>query len=185
MSSDTHARLREYLSQMAIFMRSFRPPGSKYVGMEDFVLHEGRAMQPPAVNPKVRKRTAKECFRNSTNYVIEHRDHKYVEGYILSDDLPVTIHHAWTLHPEGHVIDPTLGWRPDTAYFGVEFELKDVLRRIRASGYYGLFSDGLGLHDLVLGSDPGFSYKYLRARALAELTAESQALGLYDDQKTG
>jgi hypothetical protein len=92
--------------------------------------------------------------------VIAHPDHFYVEGYVLSPKVPIAIHHAWTVNKAGQVIDPTLDWREGSAYMGVKFTQKDLLRRIVASGYYGLFlSNGISLSDLVLGTDTKFKYR--------------------------
>jgi hypothetical protein len=156
-----HKALHHHLTVTADFMRGFRPDKFPYSGMEEFVLKEGRAMQLTPKDPKVTPGVPKECFKNSTDYALAHRDHLYVEGYVMSPKVPVAIHHAWVLNKAGLVIDPTLGWRKGSAYWGVSFTTDDMLRRILKTKYYGLYCDDIRVSDLVLGLDKEFRYKGL------------------------
>lgn len=163
---DCDTSLKYHLETMAKFMRSMRDRtgDASYASIEEFVLGEGEPMYLTPGDVALRLGTPKECFRNSTTFVLEHPDHVYAEGYVLSPKVPVAIHHAWVLDPDGHVLDPTLGWRQGAAYYGVGFSLPEVLTQIRATGYYGLYvPDGICMSDLVLGKDPHFQYRGLKA----------------------
>lgn len=160
MSHASLTALVSHLETMTTFLHAMSPSQFPYSGIEEFVLREGEAMALTRKDPRVKRGTPKECFSNSTHYVLEHPDHTYVEGFVLSPKVPIAIHHAWTVNKAGLVIDPTLEWRKGSAYFGVKFATEDLLRRIRASGYYGLYcADGIRLSDLVLGLDPDFPYR--------------------------
>lgn len=160
--TEMHDALHQHLEAMATFMRALSNPGKPlpYAGMEDFVLREGRDMDLTPTDPQLEMGTAKECFANATHYMLQNQGCVYAEGYVISPKLPIAIHHAWVLNPEGLVLDPTLEWREGAAYMGVSFTRKDLLRRITKSGYYGLFcADGIRISDLVLGLDKKFTYK--------------------------
>jgi len=86
------------------------------------------------------RRTPQECFRNAFLLAGEDRGIElglvYCEGFVLSSDIPILIHHGWCVTPDGQVIDPTLpqagdegvGTMPgrvsaipmNTTYFGVK-----------------------------------------------------------------
>ena len=155
-----HDDLREYLASMAGAMKQLRGDRTPYTGLEDFVLREGIDMHLTATKPKGRKGTPKACFSNAARKVIGNGAFSYAEGFMLSPDLPIAIHHAWCVTPEGTVVDPTLGWREGAAYRGVVFSHDELMQRILKSGYYGVFIDaGIVLSDLVLGLDKEFPYK--------------------------
>ena len=161
MNAALHDALKAHLSATVDFLRTYRRAGDpRYCGVEEFVLREGTPMSPPQTDPEIERGTPNECFANATHFVLNHPDHLYAEGYMMSADLPIAIHHAWAVNRAGEVIDPTLGWREGAAYLGVRFPTKDLLRRICKSGYYGLYvSDGTRLSPLVLGTDPKFKYR--------------------------
>lgn len=71
--------------------------------------------------------TPKLCFFNSMALMMseEGLEHGlvYCEGYVCGSNLPINIHHAWTIRPDQIVVDPTLPeeeWdEEEISYFGV------------------------------------------------------------------
>lgn len=71
--------------------------------------------------------TPKLCFFNSMALMMSEegaeRGLTYCEGYVCGSKLPVNIHHAWTIRPDGIVVDPTLPeeeWdAEEISYFGI------------------------------------------------------------------
>jgi hypothetical protein len=122
---------------------SMRVPGHYYLGMEDFVLKEGKVFwevspwQPVAkagAKNRYRPRMIKCCFNNTYLAAVASRGKlRYVEGFAYCGFLPV--HHAWNVDADDRVVDTTwcglpddLSYRPElgTAYMGVEFPLSYV-----------------------------------------------------------
>lgn len=164
------SNLRDYLKMLAEMQRNFAAPAGtdfKYFSIEEFVLMNGRTMLASLADPRIKRGRKKECFKNSTLFALySGEDCQYVEGYVLKASLPIPIHHAWILDEHEYVVDPTLGWEPDAEYFGVAFPTQEVARRVVKNGFYGLFSDGIRITDLVLGLDDTFRYRDPQASTL-------------------
>ncbi|MFJ4151883.1 hypothetical protein ACIP10_30515 [Streptomyces galbus] len=74
----------------------------------------------PAPRPKgLISMPARLCYSNSAQYARDHQDQGllYAEGFALTLDFYVS--HAWTVRPDGCVIDPTWGDEPGRAYVGI------------------------------------------------------------------
>jgi hypothetical protein len=78
-----------------------------------------------------------QCYQNAALLVVRDPRLTYVEGYVA---VGIPIAHAWTVLPDGSVIDPTL--RGDTTriteYFGVEFDTRYLHHCLWENGVYGL-----------------------------------------------
>lgn len=135
--------------------------GVPYQGPKSFVKLEGRFMPVPDSPPPIKLRTMKECFKNSTDFVMEHSErYDYCEGYVFLPNLPIPIHHAWVWdNKTGTLIDPTLGWMPKAQYWGVKFSSAFLIANIVKNKYYGLLMQGDTPTDLVLGNDSLYEYR--------------------------
>lgn len=132
--------------------------------IEHFVLQQGRPYEVPKKPPQIDLMTPKECFSNAAQLTAmtfsDDGKYDYVEGYVIDRKLPFPIHHAWLEDKAtGKVVDPTLGWRPTAAYYGVPMKRTYVRRKLLENGYYGIFTDGMRPNDIVLGKDEDFDYK--------------------------
>lgn len=83
----------------------------------------------------------KGCFRNSQLAVLDSNvdSVSYVEGYTLSREVPIPIHHAWIEVNEkvAEITIPRASLSPgDAVYFGVEYDL-EMLQHIRDEGRLG------------------------------------------------
>jgi hypothetical protein len=141
--------LRERLTEQADCWGQMGVPSL----LERFVLRNGREFTP--AKRIGRKRRAKMCFSNSTDFVIQKRQGTYVEGYALSLKFPLMpIHHAWVTMDGDDAMDLTLN-AEDYEYFGVVFDnltLKSELLKLKR---YGLLDTGFGLnHELMFKLDP-------------------------------
>lgn len=134
--------------------------------MEGFVLKQGEDFEVPDSPPDIDLMTPKECFSNAAQMTVVDvfnqygEDLEYVEGFVMSPNVPFPIHHAWvTKKGTNTVIDPTLGWRPNSAYIGVRMTDSYVRKKLVQNGYYGIFTDGVMVNDIVRGTDEDFDYK--------------------------
>ncbi|MGY4963555.1 hypothetical protein [Streptomyces sp. 900105245] len=62
------------------------------------------------------------CYSNSAQYAQEHQDEGllYAEGFALTHTgLDFYLPHAWTVRPDGTVLDPTWDDEPGRAYVGI------------------------------------------------------------------
>ena len=100
--------------------------------------------------------TPKECYSNAARSLINGVDVTYVEGYIISEDLPIPILHAWLVDAEGVVIETTLARDLDkTHYFGVPFKRDFVLETMMAEKVYGILGGAYETTGkLIEGLDP-------------------------------
>jgi hypothetical protein len=150
---------KSHFKEMLERLASFREKS-----MEGFVLEQGEAFDVPSSAPAIDLMTPKECFSNAAQLTAmtwsDDGEYDYVEGFVIDHKLPFPIHHAW-IAPKGTntVVDPTLGWRPGAAYYGVKMDRGYVRKKLVENGYYGLFTDGMGLNDIVMGTDEDFEYK--------------------------
>lgn len=117
--------------------------------MERFILRNGKTYAPRSRIG--RKRQAKQCFANSTRFVLDNGG-SYVEGYTLGMGLP--IHHAWVTMNGNDAMDPTLE-ASTHEYFGVEFGKALLQRELLRKETYGLLDDGIFLNArLMFELDP-------------------------------
>ena len=161
--SELYVALRTSLEQVAGLYKTLHQKARtnfRYGSIEEFVLNEGTEMRLARCNPRRAKMTAKECYRNATLLATMHPKYTYVEGFAMSPSLPLALSHAWVLNSKGEVLDPTWGWRDGTVYLGVPFETEDLIERTTTSGYYGVLSNGMTIHDVVFGKDPTFNYRW-------------------------
>jgi hypothetical protein len=125
--------VEQYLSQIAGFLRqNGGKAAERYMSTEEFVLTYGRKWtwrpsdQAPRLEPK-------HCFYNAGKLAMLRKDLTYVEGFFWRGTLPIPIHHAWLITPEGFVIDPTIQENAaydaeGREYWGVPFSTTFVRR---------------------------------------------------------
>jgi len=111
--------------------------------LQRFILEQGREF---VAGPRsVKKMKMKECFRNATQVALSSSEFTYVEGYVLSEDIPILIHHAWLTKDGETAMDPTLD-AEGHFYYGVMIPLEELVSEISKSRVYGIFDTGLGLN---------------------------------------
>ena len=90
-----------------------------------------------------------DCFMNAQSHVMfgdGGEDLTYVEGYAIASNVPIAIHHAWLVTPDGKVIDPT--WRgqsdvnPGVEYYGIPFDNEWLRLRAVETEVWGVFGTG-------------------------------------------
>ena len=79
-----------------------------------------------------------ECFANAAR-LAHTPGWTYCEGYCLSADIPIPIHHAWIVTDDGLIIDPTLRGARErgTQYLGLR--IPDVWKWLE--DYFGVFDN--------------------------------------------
>lgn len=117
------------LTQMANALKSFGQDPNIY----SVTLEHGREYDTAPLPPDVTRGPAKQCFQNAIN-IADDDELVYTEGYVLRPGVPMLIHHAWCVTPDGTVVDPTLDRPEECAYYGIEFQLHWILDL----GYTGL-----------------------------------------------
>jgi hypothetical protein len=132
--------------------------------IEHFVRKEGEPFTVPDRPPQIDIMEPKQCFMNAAKKTAmtfsDDEKYDYVEGYVIDTKLPFPIHHAWLVERgTDKVADPTMGWRPTAAYYGVRMSRTYVRRKLVENGYYGILTDGTRPNDIVLGTDEDFDYK--------------------------
>jgi hypothetical protein len=132
--------------------------------IEHFVRKEGEPFTVPDRPPQIDIMEPKQCFMNCAKKTAmtfsDDEKYDYVEGYVIDTKLPFPIHHAWLVERgTDKVADPTMGWRPTAAYYGVRMSRTYVRRKLVENGYYGILTDGMRPNDIVLGTDEDFDYK--------------------------
>lgn len=92
------------------------------------------------VAPAAVRGPARVCFQTAAQQAMATADLVYVEGYGCTDTIPLPIHHAWLLQPDGRVQDPT--WGGGVCYAGIPVAVEVLERCAAETGYWGLF----GIH---------------------------------------
>ena len=115
-------------------VRAEREPGMLLIATN------GRPFKPIPRPKGVRLRSAKQCYRNVGNFVLEHEsDFLYCEGLAVSGDGAHCVPHAWICPIETwQAVDVT--WRqPGVAYFGIALAEPALVRAMNKSMTYGPF----------------------------------------------
>jgi len=154
MSRQLDENLLSYLKQVSSIYP--KRPGYKYRGFEGYYLAKGRpypyspytADEVKAIVRGIAEAgfapSIKQCFYNAQK-LAAFGAFGYAEGYVLADDLPIALHHAWAVY-NGKPVDVTMrrGSDPQTkdptkllirasqnlaraAYYGVEFPKKTFI----------------------------------------------------------
>jgi hypothetical protein len=96
-----------------------------YLGVEDFLLQEGKWFEPQPIPRRFTRGSLRQCFLNAYCSATEH-NLWYVEGYAIAET-GGEAHHAWCLDERGKVLEVT--WKESgLAYLGVVFPPKLALQ---------------------------------------------------------
>ena len=142
--------------KMVVKARKSQKTDLKYSCFEDFVLANGREFKIEPGPVKFRMGEARQCFMNSFHLSQIPREPSliYCEGFAMG---VIPLLHAWCVDSNGNVYDPT--WNPiGTAYFGVPFDEKFVMKTALARRKFGLIDDWQDGFPLLLGGED-FLYK--------------------------
>ena len=144
-------QLQDYLKMLKdMRAKNYNAEGMAYSSMEDFLIKHGtRYLPQPLTTEELKavksligtggKFQAKQCFYNSGSIATSSVGTlQYVEGYCMSGNIPIPIHHAWNTI-NGKVIDvtykhlnngkPILGEFPsEWVYFGTPFSRKSIVK---------------------------------------------------------
>lgn len=122
--------------------------------MQRFVIELGTEMYPANILPShIKSGVIKECFYNAYNLALD--GYTYVEGYAVNQVIAIPIHHAWVIDRHGAVIDNTWSDTSNCAYFGIEFDIDELLSITTKTGVYGLLDTGIGINmDLIYSKAP-------------------------------
>lgn len=117
----------------------FRSRGAQ---IESYVLQFGRPFFGNPQSPKYRKGRAKRCFVTCGNHATEGRG-TYVEGFAITPDSPMLIHHAWLTSDGTDAVEVT--WKSPAEknhYFGLPVSSQLLSACMCESGRYGIFDEG-------------------------------------------
>lgn len=133
--------------------------------MQKFVLKHGQLFTDAT---KVKLGKKKECFKNSADLVIRDRRYEYFEGYLFREELPILIHHAWTVDlSTGLVADPTLREKEGAEYLGIHFQRDLLIEELMKNKVYGLLDVGIGPNvPLIRRMDPVLFEEFTKARGV-------------------
>jgi len=87
----------------------------------EFLLEYGWLYRPVKLPKGIRAGRENECFNNAFLLALEDDSLTYCEGFVLSSNGQIPIHHAWVINGAGRAIDNTLVVTAP-AYFGVPFK---------------------------------------------------------------
>jgi hypothetical protein len=139
---DSHKQILQYLqTELSVrqTMNVHFQKGWKYKTIGDFVMSNG-AFYSKICEKKYRRGTIKECFRNTFKLVENNKDLTYVEGFAITENIPLAIMHAWAVNSKGEVIETT--WKtPGSGYLGVPFNLNYVREITLKRGKWGVIDN--------------------------------------------
>lgn len=137
-----------------LMAEAHRRLGSTMIPVEVFLLEYGQEFEENPRPDWVPQMTPKMCFANCFTLVMENRDRglAYCEGYTLSSDLPLPIHHAWCVEEDGTLIEPTIRDKPEgetITYFGVKVpNFDDLFDVVEETGTYSILFKRFG-HEVI------------------------------------
>lgn len=126
--------VRQYLEMFTeLAKRNKRTGINGYRCMEEFVLRNGRQMDPSPLPSGIKRGPMKQCYQNAGRIALSRLEFTYVEGYAISI-IPVL--HGWLIDSEGRVVDPT--WKDGLEYFGVPISTRYLRRHVLEHGVWGV-----------------------------------------------
>jgi len=105
----------------------------------DAIKNEDKKITKELMNKLSFEPKVKECYYTSALALLDIPDLKYYEGWIVREDLPIPIEHAWNEY-KGKLVDFTTKlWKgkPNASYFGVEIPKDFVLKQMTKRGVTG------------------------------------------------
>jgi hypothetical protein len=111
-------------------------------GTAAYVLAHGRFFEAGPDAFKGRRRRLGWCFINCQRLALADDSLTYCEGFAWRWGFDFALHHAWLLHGDGSLRDPTLReeWLPPL-YFGIAFSRQFMAERICALKSLGCLLD--------------------------------------------
>ena len=123
----------EYLEAIKNMTSKMKAPS-----IEGIVLEHGRPFVSPAqARPKgIRKGEDRMCFMNSYHLAMQ-TGWTYVEGFAISDVVPIPLHHAWVIDRAGMVIETT--WETaGVEYYGIPLDTSFMHKVMLETKRYGI-----------------------------------------------
>lgn len=110
-----------------------------YISIEDFVLQHGNWYEPIASKKIFPRGREKQCLKNATQLVLNHKGFRYVEGFAQAFE-GLTVYHAWCIDDLNHIVEPT--WDSlGTGYLGICFNIEFLKATILRRGKYGIIDN--------------------------------------------
>lgn len=82
----------------------------------------------------------RQCYANTFEYVQLHPEYVYCEGFAVSKKVPIPVHHAWAVSPDGRAEELT--WAEAGAdYWGVPLKWDFVLAEANRTRTFGLLGE--------------------------------------------
>lgn len=94
------------------------------------------------ITPSLFKGEPKSCYQNCTEALLKYPELSYCEGFAISNEISITIAHAWLVNDSSLVVDPT--WNEnltDCTYFGVVFTNEFVREIALKTKCYGILDN--------------------------------------------
>lgn len=142
------------------YIERFTPPKHPSI-MERYVLRNGVSMHGSPYKGKMGQ--PKMCFKNATHLAVSQPNLHYVEGYTLIPGLPLLIHHAWCIGPDGKVIDNTIKNPENHEYMGVVISRMELATELTRLKHYGILDTNSGIN---------FKYMFRHDPELKKITEE-------------
>jgi hypothetical protein len=111
---------------------AYRQLLGQHPSLYGFVLERGREYEPAPLPAGISRGAPRQCFQNALN-IADDDGLVYTEGYMLRPGVPILVHHAWCVTPDGVVVDPTIPDPETCGYYGIEFQADWVF----GLGYFG------------------------------------------------
>lgn len=108
----------------------------------DFYLRLGRAFEPAPLPAGMQVGSKGQCYRNAGERALESERWGYAEGFATLS-VPVPVHHAWLVDPEGRAVDPTWGYVPEAQYFGVVLSTEALMLHVEETRHWGMLAEAL------------------------------------------
>lgn len=75
---------------------------------EVFVLRHGEEFEKPRLPDRLEEMEPGMCFMNCFELARDWNDLTYCEGWVIQDEFPLPIHHAWCIDGDGQAVEPTI-----------------------------------------------------------------------------
>jgi hypothetical protein len=145
--------------------------------LQRFVLKHGSVFTGSKRPKGIKRRTQKQCFRNSCAMLLNHpRQYQYYEGYAMSTRIAFPFLHAWNVR-DGQVVDVTLKNPEEYEYMGVNFTERQVWQEQIKTGVYGLLETGFINVELLREIDNDLVEEALAIKILHSGRAEAAGTG--------
>ncbi len=125
-------------SSLELYVRTMAGMGVLFPRL---VLAAGQETRGTALPARYERGRQRMCYANAAQLALGEPGLLYCEGYAVSSEMPLALHHAWCLTPNGEVVDPTWERSDRCVYLGIAYARAFCLEHWQEEGVFDVWAE--------------------------------------------